>query len=127
MRDVENYLGKKAYTATAATAADLTGGKGNFDFGEKGGLGLFPDTYIKCHFEVSEMTADDKLVVTVKDSADGTTWTTKTTAEVSGVYVAGDAVRIKLPADHQRYMKVMTGYTSSAGHACTPEFYLERG
>lgn len=129
MRDIDNYLGKKAYTAKATTLADLTDGKGNFDFGVNGNLGYFSDVFIVCHFSASAMTANDTLTISVKDSADGTTWVERASHAISGAYVAGDKIRVKLPVVHKRFMKVMTSYNtdSTTPNAVTVEFYLERG
>lgn len=129
MRDVECYLGKAAYTAKGDALADLKDGKGNFDFGEGGNLGYFPDVFIKVFLSLSKMTdAEDILTISVQDSADGQTYTEINAGVITGKHVAGDVLRIKIPVEHRRYVKVQTKYaTNETPRNVTAEVYLERG
>ena len=124
MRDIENYLGKKAITAAVSEAAALTGGKENFDFGEKGNLGYFPDTYVKVFISAGEMTASNTLTVYLQDKDDGS-YATVETATFTGPAKAGDSFRVKLPTEHKRFMTAKVSCTGSGSY--TVEAYLERG
>ena len=126
MRDVDNYLGKKAFTAAASSLVALTDGTGNFDFGEGGNLGYFPDVFIKAHIAESAMAAGDEITVSIRDSADGTNYTEISSGTI-GAHEAGDDVRFKIPVNHRRFVEVRVKYTSSTPNAVTVEFYLERG
>ena len=129
MRDIDNYLGKKAFTAKVTTAADLTDGTGNFDFGEAGQLGYFPDVFIKAHLAASAMATGDEIIISILDSADGTTYAECATGSIANAHAAGEDFRFKLPVVHKRYMKVQVKYTTdtTTPNAVTVEFYLERG
>lgn len=127
MRDVDNYLGKKAFTAAQSSEVALTDGTGNFDFGEGGSLGYFPDVFIKAHLSASAMAAGDSITVVIKDSADGTTYAAIAEHSIAGAHAAGEEFRFKLPVLHRRYVEVKLKYTSSTPNAVTVEFYLERG
>lgn len=129
MIDEKNYLGYKAYTAKATTLADLGSGTGNFDFGTKGELGFFPDVFIKAHVKSGAQVTADILEVSIKDSSDGSSWTEIDNFKISGVVSTTTFVRRKLPVKHERYVKVMVGFTTdtTTPSSVTWEFYLERG
>lgn len=127
MRDIDNYLGKRAYTAANNSLQGLTDGTGNFDFGEGGNLGYFPDVFIKGHLAESAMASGDVITVSIEDSADGTTYVPISTGSIEGAHEAGEDVRFKIPVAHRRFVTVKTKYASSTPNAVTIEFYLERG
>lgn len=127
MRDIDNYLGKKAFTAAASSLTALTDGTGNFDFGEGGNLGYFPDVFIKGHLAESAMAAGDEIQVYIRDSADGTSYADIATGSIAGAHEAGEDFRFKIPVVHRRFVEVKLKYVSSTPNAVTVEFYLERG
>lgn len=124
MRDIETYLGKKAVSAAVSEPAAFTGGKENFDFGEKGGLGYFPDVYIKCFISAGELTSSNTVTITVQHKDEGS-YTTAETLTVAGPFKAGDSFRVKLPAEHKRFVTAKISTTGSGAY--TVEAYLERG
>lgn len=129
MRDIDNYLGKKAFTAKATTLADLTDGTGNFDFGDGGSLGYFPDVFIKANLTASAMASGDEIIISIQDSADGTSYAEIASGSIANAHAASEKFRFKLPVVHRRYVKVQVKYTTdtTTPNAVTVEFYLERG
>lgn len=128
MRDIFCTI-KEGLTLSAAktTYTDLDANM-NFDFGDGGNLGYFPDVFIKVHCSVAHTVG--ALSFAIEDSADGSTYAVNAEFPIGAAAAAGQDFRIKLPVDHKRYVKVFYKYTLESGESADSskfDVYLERG
>lgn len=139
MRDIDCIFGSKDFIAAVGTPADFTNFKVyefayNPETGKHGDMGAFPDLYIKTFIKPKGATPSyDATSITVvlsgTDSLEGTpTWVDTDTIIFAGPFKPGQELKVKLPREHKRYLKVKLGCAVATGSTVSfsAESYLER-